>query len=76
MDVSTTVVLGGVLTSIVSTIGAVVIALINNKKERTQSASEGVEQMLRQQVKFYADRLSVLEKENERLRDEAGKGSD
>jgi hypothetical protein len=50
----------GVLTTFITTLGVIVVAVINNKKERTGAADEGVEATLRERLALRDEQLADL----------------
>lgn len=59
MEASTVSVLGGLGVALITGVTAVVVAFINNRKERTSSADNGIEAVLRQQLALSDDRLEA-----------------
>lgn len=57
MDATTGSVLGALGVALITSITAVVVAFINNRKERTGSADAGMEAVLQQRIAFGEDRL-------------------
>jgi len=64
MDPNVQVALVGVFATLITTVGVVVVAVINNKKERGKAASAGVEAGLDE--KDVLERMLSLIAENER----------
>lgn len=59
MDATTISVLGGLGVAIISGVTAVVVAFVNNQKERTGSADSGIEAVLRQRLELSDERLEA-----------------
>lgn len=59
MDATTGSVLGALGVALITSITAVVVAFVNNRKERTGSADAGMEAILRQRIEFGEDRLEA-----------------
>lgn len=59
MDAATLSVLGALGVAGITSTGMVAVAFINNRVERTSSADEGVEAVLRQRVELGEDRLEA-----------------
>lgn len=59
MDATTTTVLGGLGVAFITAASAVVVAFINNLKERTGSANAGMEAVLRERIELGEDRLEA-----------------
>jgi hypothetical protein len=53
----------GVITAIVSTLGVVVVALINNRKERSDSAEAGIVVTLRERITLRDEQIEDLEQQ-------------
>lgn len=59
MDAAVASLLGALGVAFLSSVTAIVVAIINNRKERTGSAGAGIEAVLRQQLEFGEDRLEA-----------------
>lgn len=59
MDATTISVLGALGVALISSITAVVVAFINNRKERTGSADAGMVLLLKERIEFGEDRLEA-----------------
>lgn len=59
MDTTTATVVGALGVALISGLSTVAVAFINNTKERSSSAGEGMEAVLRQQLEFGEDRLEA-----------------
>lgn len=59
----------GIITTLITTAGVVLVAMFNNKKERHDTADEGVEATLRERLTLRDEQiLDLLEEEKEALR--------
>ena len=70
MDATTGTVLVGLGVAIITGITSVIVAFVNNRKERTGSADEGVEAVLRERLILGEDRLEAAHELIEDLRRE------
>lgn len=59
-DPSVQVAIVGVLTTIITTSGVVLAAIVNNKRERTGSAGAGIEATLRERILLRDEQLADL----------------
>jgi hypothetical protein len=59
VDATTISVLGGLGVATITGVTAIVVAFINNQRERTGSADSGIEAVLRQQLALSDDRLEA-----------------
>lgn len=50
----------GIVTTFITTIGVLVVAVMNNKKERASSAGEGVASTLRERIKLRDEQIVEL----------------
>lgn len=57
MDATTASVVVGLGVAAITSVAGVVVAIINNRKERTGSADEGMAAVLRERIEFGEDRL-------------------
>lgn len=60
MDSTVQVALIGILVAIVTTTGLVVVAMINNRKERGDSAQRAMERVYRERLNFKDDVIKEL----------------
>lgn len=65
-DTTVQVAVVGVFTTLITTIGVIVVAFINNRKERGGAANEGVEAALRERVAFNESQIAILQRSNDR----------
>lgn len=68
MDATATVAFGSVAATAITTIGVVVTAEINNRRERESAADEGIELVLRERVTLYKELYEEQLAENEKLK--------
>jgi len=68
MDATATVAFGSVAATAITTIGVVVTAEINNRREREAAADEGIELVLRERVTLYKELYEEQLAENEKLK--------
>lgn len=57
----------GIVATFVTVLGAILTAVINNRKERQGAAEEGMEAALRERIVLRDEQLLALREENERL---------
>lgn len=69
MDATTASVVVGLGVAAITSIAGVVVAIINNRKERTGSAGEGVEAALRERLALGEDRLEAANETITELRE-------
>jgi gamma-glutamyl phosphate reductase len=50
----------GILTTLITTLGVVFVALLNNKRERAGAAEEGIEATLRERLTLRDERIADL----------------
>lgn len=60
MDATLQVGLVGIFTSIVTTAGIVIVAMINNRKERGQAAESAMERTLRERIVLRDEQIADL----------------
>lgn len=53
----------GIFTTLITTIGVIVVAIINNKKERGGAANEAVEETLRERIILRDEQIQDLKDE-------------
>lgn len=53
----------GIFTTFITTIGVIVVAVLNNKKERTDAAQEGIEETLRERILLRDEQILDLKDE-------------
>lgn len=51
----------GILATLITTLGVIIVAAINNRKERESSASKGMEAVLRERLAYKDERIATLE---------------
>lgn len=52
-----------IFTTFITTIGIIIVAVLNNKKERTDAASEGIEETLRERILLRDEQILDLRDE-------------
>lgn len=57
----------GIVTTLITTLGVVFVALLNNKKERTSAADQGVEAVLRERVTLKDEQIQDLNEDKRNL---------
>lgn len=67
-DSSVQIALIGIVTTLITTAGVVIAALVNNKRERSGSASQGVEAVLRERVALRDEQITELRDDKADLR--------
>lgn len=60
MDVTVQVAFVGILTTMVTTAGVVLVAIINNRKERGQAAESAMERTLRERIILRDEQIADL----------------
>lgn len=60
MEPTVQVAIVGIATTFITTLGVILAAFVNNKRERTGSAAGGVEQTLRERITLKDEQLSDL----------------
>lgn len=68
MDATATVAFASVAATAITTVGVVVTAVINNRRERESAADEGIESVLRERVTLYKELYEEQLAENEKLK--------
>lgn len=53
----------GILTTFITTAGVIIVAVLNNKKERTDAAQEGIEETLRERILLRDEQIQDLKDE-------------
>lgn len=53
----------GIFTTLITTIGVIIVAVLNNKKERTDAATEGIEETLRERILLRDEQILDLRDE-------------
>ena len=70
MDPTVQVALIGIAAAIVTTIGLVVVAVINSRRERSDSAQKAMERVHRERLNFKDDVIRETRRENDELEQE------
>ena len=58
--------LAGIITTAITTAGIIIVAIINNRRERSGAAEEGIEATLRERILLRDERISDLKESHER----------
>jgi hypothetical protein len=58
----------GVLTTLITTLGVIIVAVLNNKKERGDAADEGIAGTLRERITLRDEQILELREEKADLR--------
>ncbi len=73
-DPTTQVALVGIITTFITTMGVVFVAITNNRRERGGAADEGVESTLRERLALRDEQIADLKADNADLRKRQDKG--
>lgn len=68
MDATATAAFASVAATAITTVGVVVTAVINNRRERESAADEGIESVLRERVTLYKELYEEQLEEDEKLK--------
>ena len=68
MDATATAAFASVAATAITTVGVVVTAVINNRRERESAADEGIESVLRERVTLYKELYEEQLAEDEKLK--------
>lgn len=69
-DPAILVALVGVITTLITTLGVVFVAVINNRRERSNAAEEGIEATLRERILLRDERIIDLKNQVDSLRND------
>lgn len=67
-DPAVQVAIVGILTTLITTMGVVIAAVVNNRRERAGSASEGIEATLRERILLRDEQIADLREDVKTLR--------
>ena len=68
MDATATAAFASVAATAITTVGVVVTAVINNRRERESAADEGIESVLRERATLYKELYEEQLAEDEKLK--------